>query len=39
MEFEDPDGKPYEAFEETFAQIREELLPEIERVIMQQKSL
>jgi len=28
--FEDPDGKSYAAFEKTFAQIREVLLPEIE---------
>jgi len=35
--FEDPDGKPYEAFEETFVQIREELLPEIEGYVMKKK--
>ena len=27
MSFEDPDGKPYEAFEETFTEIKNELLP------------
>jgi hypothetical protein len=29
--FEDPDGKPYEAFEETLEAIRARLLPAIER--------
>ncbi len=29
--FEDPDGKPYEAFEETYEAIRKRLLPEISR--------
>ncbi len=27
--FEDPDGKPYEAFEETYKEIKETLLPKI----------
>ena len=31
--FEDPDGKGYEAFEETLAEIREVLLPEIQKVL------
>ena len=29
--FEDPDGKDFEAFEATLAEIREELLPKIEK--------
>ncbi len=31
--FEDPDGKPYEAFEETYKQIETILLPKIEEVL------
>ena len=32
--FEDPDGKSYEAFEETLKQIRERLLPAIEKELI-----
>lgn len=31
--YEDPDGKGYEAFEETYKEIRETLLPEVEKVL------
>lgn len=31
--FEDPDGKDFEAFEETLAEIREVLLPKIKKVL------
>ena len=31
--FEDPDGKPYEAFEETYKQIETILLPKIEEAL------
>ncbi len=31
--FEDPDGKPYEAFEETYKQIEAVLLPKIEEAL------
>ena len=33
--FEDPDGKAYEAFEATLAEIREVLLPEVVEVLRQ----
>ncbi len=33
VSFEDPDGKGYEAFEETLAKIREVLLPKIKSVL------
>jgi len=33
--FEDPDGKDFEAFEETLAEIRAELLPIVEKVLRQ----
>ncbi len=31
--FEDPDGKPYEAFVETYHQIEKKLIPEIRRIL------
>lgn len=31
MGFEDPDGQDFEAFEKTYAQIKEKLLPEVEK--------
>jgi len=33
MSFEDPDGKGYEAFEETYAEIEEQLLPAIKEAV------
>jgi len=33
--FEDPDGKPYETFEETYRLIRDRLLPIVERELSQ----
>jgi len=33
--FEDPDGKPYEAFEETLDSIKRRLLPVIEKELLQ----
>ncbi len=32
--FEDPDGKPYAAFEETFREIKEQLLPQVEKELI-----
>lgn len=33
MSFEDPDGKGYEAFEETYAEIEEKLLPAVKEAV------
>ena len=35
--FDDPDGQPYAAFEETFAQIEAELLPAVERAMREKR--
>lgn len=35
--FEDPDGKAYEAFETTYSEIKTTLLPEVEKVLKEQK--
>ncbi len=34
ISFEDPDGKGYEAFEETLAEIKETLLPEVQKALV-----
>ncbi len=35
--FEDPDGKGYEAFEETYEEIKTTLLPRVEKILKEQK--
>ncbi len=35
--FEDPDGKDYEAFEETYKEIKTTLLPKVEKILKEQK--
>jgi len=35
--FEDPDGKAYEAFEETYSRIKERLLPIVEKTLKEEK--
>ena len=36
--FEDPDGKPYEAFEKTYEEIKERLLPEITAAVLKREA-